>query len=115
MNVEGFYVTYLAAKLSVPVHVSVPADRPSRFITVERDGGAWNSPITDIPSVTFTAWGTSRSDAYALCAQMDEAIRESTSEHGIARVEPDTTCVHYPDVESGTERYESGYYITTYE
>ena len=114
LNIEGTLRAYLNKVLSIPVYVSVPENPPERFATVERTGGYWESDIHEVSTVVVDYWGNSRADSWELADKGDTAVREFAFQDGIARIEPNSTCVHYPDIQSGRERYESNYDITTY-
>jgi len=116
LNIEGVLRAYLQDKLGAPCYVSVPADPPARFAVIDRTGGNWESPIHGSVTVVVDYWGDGRSDSEHLADAGDKLMqRDFACEQGIANVEPNNISVHYPDVASGRERYESTYIITTYE
>jgi hypothetical protein len=117
LNVEGMLISQLGKALGVPVSASVPASPPGDFVTVERTGGGDSfSAIHENPTVVVDCYGATRSRARELADKADAAIKALPCEAcGVSRVEPNSVLVHYPDVQSGHERYESTYSLTTYE
>lgn len=117
LNIEAILCDYLAKKTGIPTYVEVPANMPDRFITVERTGGGdTRTSISENPTVVIDYWGRSRADAHDMCDVGDTAVIAMRSRvKGVSNVKPLTACVHYPDVLSGRERYESTHSFTTFE
>lgn len=116
LNIEGVTRAFLQDRLGVPCYVSVPANPPARFAVVDRGAGSWESPIHGTVTVVVDYWGDGRSDSEHLADAGDKLMHfDFEHEPGIAHVEPNNISVHYPDVASSRERYESTYIITTYE
>ena len=116
LNIEGTLRRELEAAIGVPVYVSVPKKPPEDFATVERTGGGDGStPISENPTVVIDCYGKTRERAFELADRADSALRSMPGRvGGIARVEPNSVLVHYPDTVSLHERYESTYRITTF-
>ena len=60
--IEATLIGYLRNELGVHVSASVPRDRPQRFVTVERTGGALDQ-FRDLPMFAVQAWGVSAAGA----------------------------------------------------
>lgn len=117
LNVEGALRAYLQESLGVPAYVAVPARPPGAFVTVERTGGGdARTPVSENPTVVVDYWGPSRSAARALADAGDSAMLAAQGRvPGVARVDVNAACVHYPDETAGRERYESTYNLVTFE
>lgn len=63
---EDALVSYLRSTQEAAVGVDVPAERPERFIRVERTGGAPNL-VHDVVKLTFHCWAETR-EATAILA-----------------------------------------------
>lgn len=57
----------------VRAYPAVPANRPARFVTVERTGGPRRNLVVDGAQITIDAWGRDRAEAHDL-AQAARAI-----------------------------------------
>lgn len=117
LNIEGTLVRYLSEITEIPTFVEVPKNPKDNFITVERTGGAFDSKsVFDRPTVVIDSYGKTRSLAWHISEAVDRAVKDMPGViKGVSFVEPNAICVHYPDVESRHERYESTYLITTYD
>ena len=74
----------------------VPADRPERFITVERTGGARGS-VTDSPMFAVQVWAESRYEAVRLAELVADELRPALlPDPRIARVSVNSV-YNFPD------------------
>lgn len=98
--------------LGVPSSSAVPANRPKRFVTVERTGGGY-SHGKDSPNLAVQVWAETETDAYTLALMAREVLanmREtcpsvcSCSIGGIYA---------FPDPDSGSSRYQLDFYAVT--
>lgn len=103
--IEADVITHLKARLGVPVSASVPKDRPTRFVTVERVGGRLDQ-FRDLPQFAVQAWGTSTSDASSLADNVRVALVALTSLPHVAKVNIGGT-YNYPDPDSSQARYQT--------
>lgn len=72
-NVEAAIVAWLAERLDCPVCVQVPADRPARFVTVQRTGGSMTVGI-DNPVIAVDAWGETAHEASELALRVRDLM-----------------------------------------
>jgi hypothetical protein len=93
----------------VTAYGAVPAQRPDRFVTVERTGGQ-RDRLMDRPTWAVQCWGaahgprSARSDAADMADMVaDVIIRRVALDGRVARVDV-TTSYHFPDPDSGQER-----------
>ena len=67
LNIQADVRRRLSEMLApVPVKVSVPENMPDEFVTVRRDGGAWENGLLDKAGLEIYAWAKSEADACAL-------------------------------------------------
>lgn len=104
MNAELVIYEYLKAH-DVKVFVEIPANRPDRFVTIERVGGSARSPVLDQALIAVQCWGTTRLDASQLACQVDALIRNADLDLREVCHVARTGFTHYPDL-SGHERYQ---------
>ena len=83
---------------------AIPEDRPGRFITVERTGGA-RDRLIDHPTFAVQVWAESRATAATLADLVADRIRDGfILQPEVAAVDV-TTAYNWPD-ESGQDRYQ---------
>ncbi len=108
MNIEGLLVAAYSAADELdgfPASTNVPANRPERFITVERVGGV-TELVRDIPLVAVQVWAESRwvaSETARTVADVTRAL--AVTRPNVARVEISST-YNNPDPESEHPRYQ---------
>ena len=71
-DVEALLVTYLTAALAArgdtaTVHVSVPTERPARFVLVPRVGGPRRNAFVDAATIAVECWAGTPGQAHDLC------------------------------------------------
>lgn len=116
LNVEAKVREYIQKRLGVPAYVQVPENPPRDFATVERTNGSRDGARFSRGTVTVVVdyYGGSRQRAFELATSGDDAMSTFAREDRVISVEYNSSCVHYPDVASMHERYESIYVITAY-
>lgn len=78
-DVEALVLSFLSSRVPVPVHTSVPANRPAAFIRLWRNGGASSNRAVDRPQVTVEAWSTDSVEASELAEQCRSALLNEAS------------------------------------
>ena len=111
MNGEAWLISHLSSKLGIPAFAEVPADRPSRFVTVERVGGPWD-PFRDRPMMAVQCWAESRYGASELARSAAAACADFEAEPGISRVSVGDA-YDFPDPDSKQARYQLTVELTT--
>ncbi|MCC2031829.1 hypothetical protein [Microbacterium allomyrinae] len=106
VDVEVLVLDFLTARIDAPVHTTVPAERPARFVRLWRNGGAAANRIVDRPQVTVEAWSTDSADAADLANRCRDlllgAYTPMTLVRGVTEVSgPYST----PDPDTETPRY----------
>ena len=106
MTIEATVINWFNTQnLGVTAYGGVPADRPNRFVTVERTGGAVTT-FRDFPTLAVQTWAQSAAAAAALADTIRHALPGLTSVEQIARVEIGST-YNWPDPLSGQPRYQT--------
>lgn len=67
-------VQLLQKSLNVPVSAVVPAERPKRFVTVQRTGGSMRNPVTDRAQMAIQCWAESAPEAEQMCFDAEAAL-----------------------------------------
>lgn len=111
-DILSLLTSYLRDVTGVPVASEVPEERPARFVSVFRDGGARVDVRFDTPRITIWAWGESEADAYALVNQVRTAMAALPSiDPRVTSVLETTTRIN--NHSSGHRRYEAGFVLRT--
>lgn len=99
MDIETQVVQWLNASDTLkdaPASLSVPPDRPERFVTVERTGGM-EGPYRSMPTVAVQAWSlTGRYEAARLAGLVRDRLMTLTGIDEVADVSVESV-THYPD------------------
>lgn len=105
MTSTGKLIAYLTfAGLGVPVSGQVPAQRPPRFITVERTGGN-RTHLWDSPMFAVQAWAATEAEASALADEVADAILRWQLDAAVAYA--DVRSVYaFPDPDSRVPRFQ---------
>lgn len=115
MNVEGLIVAELNAALpdTDEAFMEVPANRPTRFYTVERVGGR-QVDVRDRPLVAVLAWAGSRWEASEMALGVAAQLKSIALTHpNVARVDIESI-YNNPDPASEHPRYQvNAQFITT--
>lgn len=105
LNIEKIIYDYLRKEFD-NVYLFIPAERPKRFITIERAGGSQYNQVQDQALVAIQCWAETRYKASELAYQVDEALRNSVvSVREICKAER-TGFTNLPDPESKQARYQ---------
>lgn len=109
MDIETQVVQWLNASdtlKGVPASLSVPPDRPKRFVTVERTGGT-EAAYRSMPTIAVQAWSlTGRYEAAQLAGLVKDRLMTLTDIDEVADVSVESV-THYPDPGPRfTERYQ---------
>lgn len=113
MNVEAALVAHLNGIDDRPAEafLEVPSPRPERFVTVERTGGG-RRDVRDLPSLAVQCWAKSRYEASELARAVAGCIEAFRAHPRIGRVEV-SSVYNFPDLESGSPRYQMTVEIVT--
>lgn len=104
-DIEYALIGWTRDELGVPCAATPPKDRPARFVTVERTGGA-SSLGVDRPVVAFQCWAPKNEGAAALAGALRRALVErATAVPEICRASVDG-CYRFPDPDSRMARYQ---------
>jgi len=92
--------------------MDVPAERPIRFVTVERTGGP-RDLVRDLPLIAVQVWAETRYEASRLAELVAEEIRAFIAHPRIGRIR--VVSVHnFPDLEGpGRPRYQIAIELVT--
>jgi len=112
VNVEGLIVAATNAALPDEMFMEVPADRPTRFYTVERVGGP-RRDVRDLPLVAVHAWAGSRWEASEMATGFASFLSSLAVTHpNVARVDIESV-YNNPDPDSEHPRYQVNAQIIT--
>lgn len=87
----------------IPVSTDVPAQRPERFVTVERVGGD-ETPFVDHPLLVIQCWDVSRVKASFLAQRVKTLLERATRIPAVARVHIESM-LNYP-LDEHSPRYQ---------
>lgn len=115
MNIETTVVQWLNTGLEpqgIHASMSVPPDRPARFVTVERTGGG-DEPHRSLPTLAIQVWAKDRLSASETALNIVQPRLESMTElDPIAKIDI-LSIVHLPDPgPPEAERYQITIQIT---
>lgn len=105
MNAEALLVAHLNAVDDRPAEafMDVPANRPSRFITIERTGGP-RGLVREFPVFAIQCWAETRWEASELARQTTRNLEGLRAHPNVGRVEV-TSTYNFPSPE-GAPRYQ---------
>lgn len=113
MNIEETIVAWLndAPTLDCPASMSVPADRPKCFCTVERTGGGYES-VRARPTLAIQVWDQTRWQASQTATRVRERLETLIELDLIADVDV-LSVTHLPDPGPPVaERYQIAIQVT---
>ena len=111
LNVEASLIEWLR-DAGYDAYADVPADRPERFVTVERTGGSPHVGF-DNPAVAVQAWAGSRLQASRDITDIrDRMLLDLPKQPGFYHVSVDGL-YNWPDPDSRQARYQLTADITT--
>lgn len=112
-NVEAALVEWLSERLDCPVSQLVPADRPTRFVTLQRTGGAMTTGI-DNPVIAVDAWEQTPYGASELALQVRALILyQAVGIPEIRHVDVGAGPFFSPDADSRMPAYRLTFNLTT--
>lgn len=105
MNGEAIIVAYLNDLAGRPAEafMDVPADRPARFITVERTGGP-REHVRELPTFAIQCWAESRWEASELARVTASNLEAMVTHPNVGRVTVSST-YNFPSPD-GEPRYQ---------
>lgn len=95
----------------IPVSLDVPAQRPERFVTIERVGGG-ETPFIDTPMLAIQCWDKSRVKAAALADLTKAVLERAWQMSNVARVDVQST-INFP-LDESTPRYQIAVELTVH-
>lgn len=105
-DVDSMVRSFLLSRVTVPVHVSVPRNRPASFVVARRNGGGASNRVVDSPTVTVDCWASSSVEAAELAEDCRSAFHDSYAAMPLVRgVDEITGPYSTPDPDSGSPRY----------
>jgi hypothetical protein len=108
INIEKLAIDHLNADGTLgdyPASLSVPAERPERFITVERTGGP-DGLLFASPLLSVQVWDTSRWNASDAATRLVKPSLLNLVEHDEIGAVSILSIINNPDPESGQARYQ---------
>lgn len=112
MDITVLLIREIEGALGVPCHPTVPADRPERFVTVERTGGT-RGAFLNKPNVAIQSWAPTEQEASELADEVDavmEALPYGSS--GVTKVDRGEP-YPFPSIEK-IPRYQALYSLVTH-
>ena len=110
MTVEADVIAFLTEHVGVPVFATVPRERPTMFVTVERVGGRLDQ-FRDLPQFAVQAWAPTTAKAAALADNVRFLLPDLIGLPDVGRVNIGST-YNYPDPDSGQARYQTVFDLT---
>lgn len=105
VNAEVLVRLHLNEDVTLPAaFMDVPKDRPAEFITVERTGGD-RVDVRDRPVIAIQCWSTSRYQASELARKVGDSLEAMRTHPNVGRMDINTS-YNFPDLDSGTPRYQ---------
>ncbi|ACV09950.1 hypothetical protein [Jonesia denitrificans] len=105
VNIESLVISHLNTVFGAGFAFGdVPADRPTRFATVERTGGPY-SEHRDLPLLVVQCWESTRHAASELALTVRDAVNGLSAHPNVGRVRV-TALYNFPDGQSGHPRYQ---------
>lgn len=113
-SIEAALVAWLRSE-GFEAYTDVPASRPSRFVTVNREGGGTENRI-DYPSVTVQTWAATRAEAEAdgraIRTLVERADAEGTLPAGVYSMRVNAGPYQFDDTVSRERRYQTLYDVS---
>ena len=92
-------------------YADVPAERPLRFVTVERVGGGRSGRVLDSARMAVQCWAESRFEASQLANDVCDCIEGMVADGRVANTSVDSV-YNFPDTENRQPRYQVTAYVT---
>lgn len=110
MNIEAVIKEYLSSKLAVLVSVTVPSNRPEKFVTIERTGGPLEYVVMDHATLAIQSWAKTPYEASELANEVDSTM-QNLNLPNITKVERNSI-YNFPDTQKA--RYQGVYEVIFY-
>lgn len=104
MDVEAKVIAFLSGR-GWDAYADVPSDRPGEFVVVERTGGRRRYRTIDEPMLTVQCWSTTRAKASDMAYRVARDAEMLIEVPGVNSVAVESV-YNYPDLDSGTPRYQ---------
>ena len=105
-NVDAMLLNFLSARITPPVHITVPDPRPETFVRAWRTGGGPLNRAVEQALVTVQAWAPTNLTAHALAAACrDVLLNDNTGMPLVRNVEVVSGPYLDPDPDSRHPRY----------
>lgn len=107
-------IPYLEGAVGCPAYARVPRERPDRFVTLQRTGGAAEvHGLIDRPTMAVQSWAPTETEAYDLAAAVDAAMLRAP-DHVRNLMSCERNTLHdFPDPDSRLPRYQGLYELVT--
>lgn len=103
--IEARLAELLPQATGFPWFGDVPEERPARFGTFERTGGALSSGVIDRPMVALQVWAPTRAEAESMADATARAVRGLVGRGGIRSASVESSC-NFPDTKGRSGRYQ---------
>lgn len=114
LNVQSDLRRRLSVALApVEVRVKVPESRPSKLVTVSREGGARKNALLDGAGIGIYCWAPSEQEAWELADKATDAMAALPFSGGYAKIDMEAMYSD-PDPDTGCPRWYLSYTITTF-
>lgn len=111
--IETTLYNYLKTALApIPVYTEIPAERPQKFVTLEKTGGSRQNWI-ETATIALQCWSGSLYEAADLCRTVKAVMDASIALDDIARAEY-VSDYNYTDTAAKAYRYQAVYQVTHY-
>jgi len=111
--IEVVLLNYLSTVLApIPVYTEIPAERPEKFVTLEKTGGS-RMNLLETATIAFQCWAGSLYEAADLCRTVKSVMDASIALDDISRAEY-VSDYNYTDSARKEYRYQTVYQITHY-
>lgn len=109
-------VPWLRTQLDpIPVHSTVPAVRPERFVRLYRAGGVTRDVVTDAALIAVECWGDSDEDAHTIARDVRSwllALRGPLGDTVVQRTADAGGPASVPDPDTGQARVQMTFEVT---
>lgn len=104
MDAEAVAIKHLS-DMGWEAFADVPSERPDEFVVVERTGGRRRDVVIDEPMLAVQCWSTTRSRASKMALEVARDMEGLIEVPGVNMCRVDSI-YNYPDLDSGTPRYQ---------
>lgn len=103
INVEASFIDWLSNK-GYQSYADVPHQRPNEFVCIEKTGCSINDTVVK-STISCQCWATSRLRASEMAMTIADSVNNFSNYLGIFSAKI-SNMYNYPDVESGSPRYQ---------